>query len=104
MNIVYLFDHLNVDVPVELWLDKNDIVNSTVDVMKKRWNKRLRVKCIDDYYATYFSEFGSLQASSPDPFHLKPLVIVASEFERVLWLDNDAFFVDQCHSSREKLF
>ena len=59
-NLMYMLDYANVDVPVELWLEKTDPSLIIVKRMIAKWGPRLRVKYFEDINDKYIETFGPI--------------------------------------------
>ena len=66
MNLIYLLDFMHTDTPVELWLNKDDKLQSLIIPIPQRWQDRLTIKFIEDVQTQYVAEFGeAIRAGRP---------------------------------------
>ena len=73
-NLVYMFEQLKVDVPIELWLLKTEVNQTLLDIVLSKWSSRLKVKYFDDIIDKYTEVFGPLdRIKAAPPFRLLSL-------------------------------
>jgi len=92
-NIIYLTEILKSDVPLEVWIERTRTPKGLAVAVPKMF-PQVRFRYIDDFKSDYEKVFGPVnRLNTVGCFHIKMMAILGSEFEKLIWVDSDAFLL-----------
>jgi len=92
-SLLFAYEQTQGKVPIELWLDRATSDFNAMRRIQFMLGSTLKVRFIDDINETYVKFFGEKIPFYKNNFDLKPLVMIGSSFQHMIWMDGDVMFV-----------
>jgi len=93
-NLIYMMEFIHPDLPLELWLERGVGSKKLLNYLLSKYYPRLRVRYLDDVEPQYVKYFGPVERQEAvPPFHYKLMSIIASQYQKLFWVDSDSFLL-----------